>query len=154
MTVAPIRREILVAAPADRAFDLFTGSIGDWWPLARFGVFGDGSVAFEGTGAGDRAIVERSGDRMTVWAEVTEWDPPDALAFSWHPGTDPARATRVRVTFSGDDDGTLVSVEHSGWEILADQGIAAAAAQEYGQGWPGVLAGFAAVVGAENASSR
>jgi uncharacterized protein YndB with AHSA1/START domain len=153
MTVAPIRREILVAAPADRAFELFTGRIGDWWPLARFSVFGDGTVAFEGTGLG-RSIVERSGDRVSVWAEVTEWDPPGALGFTWHPGTDPAKATQVRVTFTVEGEQTLVSVEHSGWAVLADPTLAAAAAQEYGQGWPGVLGGFAALVAAANEPSR
>ncbi len=154
MTVAPIRREILVAAPADRAFELFTGRIGDWWPLARFGVFGDGTVAFEGSTPGNREIVERSGDRVSVWAQVTEWNPPGALGFTWHPGTDPARATSVRVTFSAEGEQTLVTVEHSGWDVLADPELAAAAANEYGQGWPGVLAGFASLVAAANEPSR
>ena len=101
-----------------------------------------------------RSIVERSGDRVSVWAEVTEWDPPGALGFTWHPGTDPAKATRVRVTFSAEGDQTLVTVQHSGWEILADPALAAAAAQEYGQGWPGVLGGFASWSPAAIESSR
>ena len=154
MTVAPIRREILVAASADRAFDLFTERIGDWWPLARFGVYGDGTVGFESSSAGGRAIVERSGDRVSVWAEVTAWEPPESLAFTWHPGTDPAQATQVRVTFTADGDQTLVTVQHSGWDALADPDRAAAAAKEYGQGWPGVLGSFASLVAAANEPSR
>ena len=139
MTIAPIRREILVGAPVDRTFELFTGHIGAWWPLATYSVFGDGTVGFE-----DKEVVERSGDRSSVWAEVLEWDPPSGLRLAWHPGSDRAKATDLRVSFTQDGDQTLVRVEHGGWEILADP---AAAANEYGQGWPGVLGGFASFVG-------
>ena len=66
MTLAPIRREILVATLPDRAFALFTSHIGRWWPLRDSSVFGaDALVAFEG----DR-LVERSGSEVSVWAEV------------------------------------------------------------------------------------
>ena len=57
MTLAALRREILVAATPHRTFELFTGHIGSWWPLATYSVFGDGTVAFEGS-----ELVERSGD--------------------------------------------------------------------------------------------
>jgi uncharacterized protein YndB with AHSA1/START domain len=135
---APVRREVLVAATPVRAFDLFTGRIGDWWPLAQFGVFGDGTVAFE-----DGKIVERSGSRESVWGEVTAWDPPDALAFTWHPGYEFEHATDVQVTFAADGEQTLVTLVHTGWERMTDPD---ASADEYRNGWPGVLAGYAALV--------
>jgi hypothetical protein len=34
MSTAPIRREIRVAATAERTFTLFTDRIGDWWPMS------------------------------------------------------------------------------------------------------------------------
>jgi hypothetical protein len=40
MTLAPIRREILVSPLPDRAFALFTSHIGRWWPLRDFSVSG------------------------------------------------------------------------------------------------------------------
>lgn len=132
---APVRREILVNAAPQRAFELFTGQIGAWWPLDRFGVFNDGTVAFEG----DR-LVERSGEQQTVWGEVTEWSPPHALALTWHPGYDVALGTDIRVTFEPQLAQTLVTLVHSGWERASDP---AASAQEYGNGWPTVLARFA-----------
>ena len=135
MTVAPIRREILVSATPDRAFALFTAHIGRWWPLRDFSVFGaDALVAFEG----DR-LVERSGSQVSVWAEVLEWDPPAKLRLRWHPGRDAARATDLHVSFAAHDDGTMVTLVHGGWERVEDP---AATAEEYGHGWPAVLAAF------------
>lgn len=137
---APVRREVLVNASPDRAFELFTGRIGDWWPLARFSVFGSGSVAFEG----DR-IVERLDEQESVWGEVTAWTPPGEVAFTWHPGYGSERATHVRVTFEAQDDRTLVTLAHSGWERMTDPD---ASADEYRNGWPGVLSSFQALVDA------
>jgi uncharacterized protein YciI len=135
MNVAPIRREILVSATPDRAFALFTAHIGRWWPLREFSVFGvDAIVAFEGD-----HLVERSGAEVNVWAEVLEWHPPAELRLSWHPGRDAARATDLQVSFTARDDGTMVTLVHSGWERVEDP---AAAAEEYGHGWPAVLAAF------------
>jgi uncharacterized protein YndB with AHSA1/START domain len=137
---APVRREVVVEAAPDRAFELFTGSIGVWWPLARFSVFEqDNAVVLEGG-----RIVERATDgRESVWGDVTEWDPPSALAFTWHPGYDAEHGTDVRVTFTASGDQTLVSLVHTGWERMDDPFARAA---EYENGWPAVLAGFAALV--------
>lgn len=142
---APVRRETLVAAAPERAFELFTGRIGAWWPLAHFSVFEhDNDVAFE-----DGRIVERASDgRESVWGTVTEWEPPLAIAFTWHPGYGEEHATDVRITFeaSGPDASvaqTLVTLVHTGWERMTDP---VASAEQYGRGWPDVLAGFSALV--------
>jgi hypothetical protein len=41
---------------------------------------------------------------------------------SWSPGTDPAKATELAVSFAAEGDGTRVDLVHSGWEILAERG--------------------------------
>jgi uncharacterized protein YciI len=145
-SVPPIRREIVVGAPPEVAFALFTSHIGAWWPLAAYSVF-CGSVALEG----DR-LVERSGAREAVWAEVTDWQPPRQFALNWHPregGGGPS--TAIRVNFDGVEQSTRVTLEHSGWEALADP---AAARQEYDSGWPGVLARFAGAVSVERPTAE
>jgi uncharacterized protein YndB with AHSA1/START domain/uncharacterized protein YciI len=134
---APIRREVVVAAPPATAFALFTAHVGSWWPLANHSVFGaGGTVAFEGN-----ELVERLGTQRSVWAEVTAFDPPHSLALSWHAGHDASRATELTVRFTGtpDDGATLVSLEHRGWHRLADPD---GARTEYDQGWPVVLEVF------------
>jgi uncharacterized protein YndB with AHSA1/START domain len=143
--VPPVVRGVHVARPVEDAFRVFTERIGDWWPLARFGLYGatTAGVRFEGG-----AVIERStsGDQG-VWAEVLEWSPPHRLVLSWHPGHRPEEATRVEVDFTIDEDGTAVVLTHHGWEVLDDR--AAEAAATYGSGWVSVLAGFASVAGSQ-----
>ena len=100
-------------------------------------VFGAaGRVAVEG-----REIVERSGRaERSVWAEIEEWSPPRLLVLRWHPGTDPARPTRVEVAFVPDGVGTRVELTHTGWEVLGER--AEGARQSYEQGWVVVLESF------------
>ncbi|MDQ2810321.1 MAG: SRPBCC domain-containing protein [Actinomycetota bacterium] len=133
--VPPIRREILVDADPATAFEVFTEHVGRWWPLAELSVYGDGdgaTVAFAGG-----QIIERSADgQMAVWGTVTRWEPPDAVAFSWHPGQATESASQVEVTFAAAASQTRVTLEHSGWEAFADP---AAARAEYDHGWPMVL---------------
>ncbi len=144
MTLTPIRREVLVDAAPALAFRVFTERIDAWWPLADFSVHGaGGTVAFV-----DGAIVESAaGHDDCVWGRVTNWDPPSALAFTWHPGQPAERASRVAVTFVATGGQTLVRLEHSGWEVYSDP---AATRAEYDHGWPIVLAGFrSAAAGSE-----
>ena len=96
-TIPPIRREILVDADPAVAFEVFTDGLGDWWPLGEHSVHGaGGTVAFDGG-----QIVERSADGKTVvWGTVTRWEPPAAVAFTWHPGRAAERVSHVVVTFA------------------------------------------------------
>jgi uncharacterized protein YciI len=132
----PIHREMLVDAEPEKAFEVFTARIGDWWPLASHSVHGErATVSFE-----DGELVERSpAGETSVWATVTRWEPPAVLALSWYPGHPGQRITEVTVSFAAAGEQTLVTLEHSGWEVYADP---AAARDEYSNGWPAVLQGF------------
>lgn len=136
-TVPPVRREVLVGAGPQLAFDVFTGDIGRWWPIAELSVYGAGGTVT----MADEEIVERSpGGHSALWGTITRWAPPFALAFSWHPGQLPDRASHVAVTFIAIGEQTLATLIHSGWETFDDP---AAARAEYDQGWPMVLARYA-----------
>jgi uncharacterized protein YciI len=131
--VPPLRREIVVDTDPATAFEIFTAQIGRWWPVAELSVYGAGAaVAFTGG-----QIVERAPDGATaIWGTVTRWEPAAAVAFTWHPGQPPDRASHVEVRFAGAGAQTRVTVEHSGWQVFADP---AAARAEYENGWPMVL---------------
>jgi uncharacterized protein YciI len=131
--IPPIQREIVVEADQDTAFEAFTARIGRWWPVAEHSVHGAGSTVELAGGQ----IVERSaGGETVIWGAVTTWDPPGEVAFTWHPGRGPDRASQVRVSFTELGDHTRVRLEHSGWEMFDDP---AGARAEYDQGWPRVL---------------
>jgi hypothetical protein len=135
-TIPPLRREILVAADPGTAFEVFTARIGQWWPVATHSVHGAGGTVALTAGQ----IVERSASgASSVWGTVTRWEPPSAVAFTWHPGRDASSAGRVTVTFAAAGDQTLVTLEHAGWEVYADP---AAARAEYDEGWGEVLGGY------------
>jgi uncharacterized protein YndB with AHSA1/START domain/uncharacterized protein YciI len=142
MTVLPpIRRQVVVPAGPQVAFDVFTQRIGDWWPVERFSVFGAEATA---TFRDDKLVETGPAGDETVWAEVLEWQPPRLLRMTWHPGQDAAKASEVEVGFAPVGDAlTLVTITHTGWEQYADP---AAARDEYRNGWPGVLAGYATSV--------
>jgi uncharacterized protein YciI len=131
--VPPIHREVVVDTDPTTAFDVFTVGIGRWWPMSELSVHGaEATVSFV-----DGHIVERVGEGAgVVWGTVTRWEPPVAVAFTWHPGGDPERASRVEVTFTATELGTLVTLEHTGWENFDDP---QAAHDEYNGGWPQVL---------------
>ena len=66
---------------------------------------------------------------------------------TWHPGSDPAKASEVEVTFAElPGDQVLVTLEHRGWERFTDP---VAARSEYNHGWPLVLAGYADLASGE-----
>jgi uncharacterized protein YndB with AHSA1/START domain len=90
------------------------------------------------------AVYERWREGTENWGAVTVWEPPNRLVFSWHPGSDPVEATEVEVTFSPERDGTLVHLEHRGWERLGDRAPEVRAG--YGDGWQGVLERYGRLV--------
>ena len=131
--VPPIRREILVDADPAVAFEVFTAGLGRWWPLDEFSVCGqDATVAFDGG-----QIVERSpGGKTAIWGTVTRWEPPVAVAFTWHPDRPAERASHVEVTFTAAGGQTLVRLEHTGWDVFDDP---ATARDNHDRGWLLVL---------------
>ncbi|HEY2938122.1 MAG TPA: hypothetical protein VGJ25_16080, partial [Gaiellaceae bacterium] len=96
-TTAPLLRMVTVAVPVERAFEVFTRRVGDWWPLRTHGCFEEetAGVSFE-----SGRLVERSKTgEEAVWGEVLAWEPPGRIAFTWHPGYaegDPMTEVEVR----------------------------------------------------------
>ncbi|MFL0410257.1 SRPBCC domain-containing protein [Microbacterium paludicola] len=138
MSVAPLRRQVLVNCDPDVAYRVFMDEIGSWWPIASLGCFGEGStVAFDG----ERIVETASDGRTALWGTVVDARPPREIAFTWHPGRGPEEATRVALSFVGAGEGaTLVTLVHTGWEVRPDP---AAARGEYAGGWVTVLGRYA-----------
>jgi uncharacterized protein YndB with AHSA1/START domain len=144
-SVEPVRKSVAVPATPQRAFELFTAHIQDWWPLRTHSVGTEHAVGVAfGEGVGG-AITETMADGSTsAWGTITDWEPPYRVAFTWHAGTPEAEATRVEVTFTQDEPGsTVVRLVHSGWERRPD---GASAREGYDSGWEPVIGSFARTV--------
>ena len=137
----PLHHEVKVDLSPERAFELFTRRIGDWWPMQKLSVFGRGStLAF----TEDGRLLERDGEQASSWGEVSDWVPGERLAMSWHPGAAEDEAGRLAVSFVAYGDQTLVMVVHEGWEGYEDS---IAVRNDYAGGWPSLLADYAAAAG-------
>ena len=148
-----VRREIVVEAPIDRAFSVFTDRFGDFKPPEHnlLGVT-IAETVFEQRVGGH--IYDRGVDGSECrWARVLSYDPPNRVVFSWDIGPqwqvegDPTRTSEVEVRFVAETPRrTRVELEHRnldrhgpGW-----QGIAGSVGDE--AGWPLYLSRYAALL--------
>ncbi|MGE0439720.1 MAG: SRPBCC domain-containing protein [Gemmatimonadales bacterium] len=138
MTIPPVRRSIVVPWPPEAAFRRFTQEIGTWWPSRTHSVGGKvvKAVVFEGR-LGGRIYEEHTDGRRFQWGEVTVWEPPARVRFTWHPSRSPDTAQDVELTFRAEGPGTRLELVHTGWENLGALGPKAA--KGYGIGWRYVL---------------
>ena len=136
--IHPILKTRVVPINPEQAFELFTARAGEWWPLTTHSIAGKDAVGirFE-TGVGGVVVELTAGGGEHVWAEVTEWDPPRHFVLNWHPRIDPTAASTLEVSFSPVDGGTLVTLQHYGWERFEAE--AAELREAYEEGWDVVL---------------
>jgi len=150
---ATIRRQIVVQAPIERAFAVFTERFGDFKPREHNLLASPiAETVFEPRVGGN--IVDRAEDGSECrWARILAFDPPDRVVFSWDISpqwrieTDPEQTSEVEVRFVAEGpDRTRLELEHRhinrhgpGWEGVAE-GIGG------DQGWPLYLDRFAALL--------
>lgn len=136
--IPPLHKSITVPWPQEAAFRRFTAEIHTWWPLRSHSIGGEKAetVVFEGR-AGGRIYERLRGGEECTWGVVRAWEPPARVAFTWHPGRDPAQAQEVELRFVPDGRGTRLELTHTGWEKLAALGRKAR--RGYGIGWAYVL---------------
>ena len=141
--IEPVRRSVHVDVAPEVAFRVFTERFGDWWPVASHSAYAADAAAavLEPRPGGRLYEVSRDGDENT-WGEVTVWDPPRTLTFSWSPNLDKDGDTEVEVRFTPNGAGTRVELEHRAWEALGER--AARARENYESGWVPVLERYAA----------
>ena len=152
-----VRRQIVVRAPIERAFTVFTERFGDFKPREHnmLGV-PIAETVFEPRVGGN--IYDRGTDGSECrWARILAYDPPHRVVFSWDIGptwqveTDPAFTSEVEVTFIAEDaDRTRVELEHrhldrhgTGWESVRD-GVG------HDEGWPLYLDRYAELFGEDH----
>ena len=148
--VEPIHRSVSVACAPEDAFQLFTEDMGTWWPVESHSraatEFESEDVKverleFQGRVGG--SVFEHMSDGRTLpWADVIAWDPPHRFVLAWKPHSRPQPPTEVQVTFTPQNGGTLVELEHRGWERLSED--FSEIYESYAGGWIDTLGRFAA----------
>ena len=150
---AVVRRQVVVDAPIEKAFAVFTERFGDFKPPEHnIMSVPIAETVFEPRVGG--SIYDRGTDGSECrWARVLAYEPPRLVVFSWDIGptwqleADPTNASEVEVRFVAEDgQRTRIELEHRnidrhgpGWEAVRD-GVG------HDQGWPLYLQRYAALV--------
>jgi len=150
--VPVVRKQVVVNAPAEQAFTVFTERFGDFKPPEHnlLGV-AIAETVFEPKVGGH--IYDRGVDGSECrWARVLAYEPPERVVFSWDISpqwqieTDPDNTSEVEVRFVAETpQRTRVELEHRhldrhgpGWQAVSD-GVA------HDEGWPLYLTRYAAL---------
>jgi uncharacterized protein YndB with AHSA1/START domain len=153
---ATVRHAIVVSAPLDRAFSVFTERFGDFKPrehnLLSVPI---AETVFEARAGGH--IYDRGVDgSLCTWARVVAYEPPNRVVFTWDIGptwqleTDAARTSEVVVRFTAESaDRTRVELEHRHIERRGDGWESVAAGVDGDAGWPLYLGRYASLVDAQ-----
>ncbi len=104
-TSTSVQSSVVVDAPIDRAFSVFTEGIATWWPPDHHILQGElADMIFEPRQGGD--IYDRGVDGSEcAWARVLAYEPPTRVVISWDISlqwqieTDPQRTSEVEVRF-------------------------------------------------------
>ena len=150
-----VREQVVVEAPIEHAFKVFTEDIGSWFPpeynILQVEIAERVFEPREGGHVYDRGI---DGSECH-WARVLAYEPPNRVVISWDIDpewqieTNPEKTSEVEVRFVAEAPGsTRVELEHrnldrhgEGWEGTRD-----AVGSE--GGWPGCMRRFAEQVAA------
>ena len=150
-TETAVSTSIVVEAPIERAFAVFTEDIGSWWPPDHHLLEAElAEMVFETHEGGH--VLDRGVDGSECrWARVLVYEPPSRFVISWDINTawkletDLERTREVEVWYAPEGpDRTRVELEHrnldrhgDGWEQMRD-------AVGSDEGWPAGLRAFAA----------
>ena len=129
-----VQSAIVVDAPIERAFSLFTDGIGSWWPRGHHILQAEvAEMVFEPRPGGH--VYDRGVDGSEChWGRVLAYEPPTRVVFSWDISlqwqleSDVRRTSEVEVSFLAEGPNmTRVELEHrnldrhgEGWEQMRD----------------------------------
>ena len=145
-----IRHEIVVEAPIERAFKVFTEDFGAFKPREHNMLPVDiAETVFEPREGGH--IYDRGVDGSECrWARVLAYEPPNRVLFSWDINphwqieSDTEKASEVEVRFTPEtSERTRVELEHRNLDRHGDGWEGVRAGVDSGDGWPLYLRRYA-----------
>jgi Activator of Hsp90 ATPase homolog 1-like protein len=121
--IEPLRLTFELDCAPDHAFGVWTERIDAWWPADHSASGADGLLVVLEPRVGGRLFERTAEGEEIEWGEITAWEPPRRFGYLWHLRRDRADATDVEIHFDDrGDGGTVVRIEHRGWERLGADG--------------------------------
>lgn len=147
----PVHKSVIVKAPQEHAFRVFTDGIDTWWPPEHhIGNAPYKKAVMQGK-VGGRCYMEQTDGTESDWGSVLVWDPPRRLVLAWKIAAewqyepDVAKSSEVEVRFTPLPDGTTrVDLDHRFFDRLGAGGAAMSEMVGSPSGWGGTLDLFAA----------
>ncbi len=144
VTIAPVRKEVVVEATPRQAFEVFTTGIDSWWPKTH----GIGTTPLVKSViepfVGGRWYTNHEDGSVAVLGHVRVWEPAQRLVVSWEisaqwkPDARLELASEVEVRFVSEPGCTRVVLEHRNFERMgADAGETMRKGVD--GGWPALL---------------
>jgi uncharacterized protein YndB with AHSA1/START domain len=152
-TETSVLKSIVVEAPPERAFTVFTDEMASWWPRDHHILESELAEMVLEPRAGGRVFDRGVDGSECQWARVLAYEPPDRVVIAWDINTDweiepdHSKSSEVEVRFVPEDDGrTRVELEHRNldrhgpnWEQMRDSVGSP-------DGWGTILEAYAALI--------
>lgn len=149
-----IQKQLVVEAPVERAFRVFTANMTTWWPKSHhIGASPLKTCVIEPRDGGRWYETTEDGQECT-WGKVLAWDPPRRLVLAWQLTAtyayDPDFVTEVEVRFTAlSPTRTQVDFEHRNLERFGEG--APKQRDSMNQGWGQILDAYATAAAAPEA---
>lgn len=150
--VESVRREVVVPVPRERAFEVFTARMTDWWPPEHhIGGAPIEEIVIEPR-EGGRWFTRHQDGSETSTGVVAAWEPPDRFVVTWQIGADwkfhAGLVTTVEVRFLEEGSGrTRVRLEHRDLDRYGADAERMRATFEQPGAWGATLEAFAGAFG-------
>jgi uncharacterized protein YndB with AHSA1/START domain len=145
--IAPVRKQIAVAASQQRAFEWFTREMSRWWPPSHSILKSPLKQYIVEPVQGGRwyAVGEDGSTAQTGY--VIEWLPPQKLVLAWQLNADwqfdSGLITEVEVNFIADSEGvTRVELEHRNLQRMGQRAAQMRDMVDAPRGWTAILEAY------------
>jgi hypothetical protein len=147
ITVAPVRKSVVVNATQQKAFDVFTSNMTRWWPATHTILKAPLKTTVLEPRKGGRWYQIGEDNSECGIGHVLAWEPPARALLAWRINADwqydPDLTTEVEVRFIAEGENrTRVELEHRHLERMGEKGEAARASVDSPGGWGSILESF------------
>jgi uncharacterized protein YndB with AHSA1/START domain len=147
ITIAPVRKQLVVKASQARAFAVFTEDMSRWWPATHSILKSPLKQCIVEPRVGGRWYTVGEDGSSCQTGYVIAWQPPHGLVLAWQINAswqfDPDLVTEVVVKFIAESaQTTRVELEHRYLERMGDKAETARNAVDSPGGWPAILECF------------